>query len=145
MKQTQNFVSTAFNIAEYYLVSILCTIREASKFVCSLCKVDSKDARHFMVAFSDWDHAQAVTIASDTTEIKSLTDLCFIVVTRKIAIIEEKCGADVILSKDATIWKIDSQSVFTDKTTYDCSATYNDPTECTIDRKEFNDDMEKAQ
>merc|ERR1712037_853386 len=125
--QTQQIVGTALGTANHYFASALCTTREASKFICSLCEVTYSDATNYTASYSNYTPTAALTLASATTELSSLTNIGSLNGTKKTSAAVAH-GTAATLTTDATNMKLDSIKLSTDKTTLDCTATYTDPT-----------------
>merc|ERR1712037_98809 len=83
--QTQQIVGTALGTANHYFASALCTTREASKFICSLCEVTYSDATNYTASYSNYTPTAALTLASATTELSSLTNIGPLTVLKRLA------------------------------------------------------------
>merc|ERR1712004_371235 len=129
--QTQQIVGTA----NHYFASALCTTREASKLICSLCEVTYSDATNYTASYSNYTPTAALTLASATTELSSLTNIGSLNGTKKTSAAVAH-GTAATLTTDATNMKLDSIKLSTDKTTLDCTATYTDPTVNTTARED---------
>merc|ERR1712004_305984 len=127
--QTQQIVGTALGTANHYFASALCTTREASKFICSLCEVTYSDATNYTASYSNYTPTAALTLASATTELSSLTNIGSLNGTKK-------TSAAVAHGTAATNMVLNSIKLSTDKTTLDCTATYTDPTVNTTARED---------
>jgi len=133
--QTQQIVGTALGTATHYFASALCTTREASKFICSLCEVTYSDGTNYTASYSNYTPTAALTLASATTELSSLTNIGSLNGTKKTSAAVAH-GTAATLTTDATNMKLDSIKLSTDKTTLDCTATYTDPTVNTTARED---------
>merc|ERR1712210_194719 len=135
LTQTQQIVGTALGTATHYFASALCTTREASKFICSLCEVTYSDGTNYTASYSNYTPTAALTLASATTELSSLTNIGSLNGTKKTSAAVAH-GTAATLTTDATNMKLDSIKLSTDKTTLDCTATYTDPTVNTTARED---------
>merc|ERR1712210_311227 len=135
LTQAQQIVGTALGTATHYFASALCTTREASKFICSLCEVTYSDGTNYTASYSNYTPTAALTLASATTELSSLTNIGSLNGTKKTSAAVAH-GTAATLTTDATNMKLDSIKLSTDKTTLDCTATYTDPTVNTTARED---------
>merc|ERR1712032_1565009 len=99
--QTQQIVGTALGTATHYFASALCTTREASKFICSLCEVTYSDATNYTASYSNYTPTAALTLASATTELSSLTNIGSLNGTKKTSAAVAH-GTAATLTTDAT-------------------------------------------
>merc|ERR1712210_315680 len=135
LTQTQQIVGTALGTATHYFASALCTTREASKFICSLCEVTYSDGTNYTASYSNYTPTAALTLASATTELSSLTNIGSLNGTKKTSAAVAH-GTAATLTTDATNMVLNSIKLSTDKTTLDCTATYTDPTVNTTARED---------
>merc|ERR1712014_445871 len=75
-KHVHNVVSKAQATAGDNTVSLLCTLRETSKYVCSYCEVQYVDATNYKAIWAAYNPVKAVTLSgAATTPITSLGEL----------------------------------------------------------------------
>merc|ERR1711899_223620 len=74
-KHVHNVVSKTLTTAADNIVSVLCTTREANKFVCSYCEAQYVDASNYKAIWAAYDPVKLVTLANTTTALTSLANL----------------------------------------------------------------------
>jgi len=145
-KHVHNVVSKTLTTAADNVVSVLCTTREANKFVCSYCEAYYVSSSNYKAIWAAYDPTAAVTLASATTALTSLGNLG-----------SANGGAYTMAStawgtttatvsgESASTWVINSIKGST-KNTLDCDSTYTDSTDNTDAReKVVKDAMKTAQ
>jgi len=135
-KHVHNVVSKAQTTAGDNTVSLLCTTREAKKFVCSYCEAQYVDASNYKAIWAAYNPTEAVTLSgAATTPITSLGKLGSadggVYTMANTAWGTKTAKVD---GESSSTWKITS-IVGTSKTTLDCDSTYTDTIDNTTDRE----------
>lgn len=138
-KNTQSVTaSAALGTNGHDIASVLCTLREASKSVCSYCDVSyTADATKYSANHGAYTYAAtAPTLAAGTTALTAATNLTIAGALEDQADIAwGTTVASPATDAGATGWKLNSIKASTDKKTLDCDATYTDPTAGTAARE----------
>ena len=135
-KHVQNVVSKAQTTAGDNTVSVLCTTREASKFVCSYCEVQYVDATNYKAIWAAYNPVKAVTLANATTALTSLGELgsadggAYTMASTK-----WDSATSTVNGEKSSTWVINSIKG-TSKTTLDCDSTYTDTTDNSTTRED---------
>merc|ERR1712109_451052 len=129
------------------IVSVLCTTREANKFVCSYCEAQYVDASNYKAIWAAYDPVKLVTLANTTTALTSLANLGTANGGSAYTMANTAWGTTTatVSGEKATTWAINSIKGST-KNTLDCDSTYTDTTDNTDAReKVVKDAMKTAQ
>merc|ERR1712014_195608 len=118
-------------------VSLLCTLRETSKSVCSYCEVQYVDATNYKAIWAAYTPVKAVTLSgAATTPITSLGELgsadggAYTMANTK-----WDSAVSVVKDEKSSTWVINSIKG-SSKTTLDCDSTYTDTTDNTTTRED---------
>jgi len=136
-KHVHNVVSKAQTTAGDNTVSLLCTLRETSKYVCSYCEVQYVDATNYKAIWAAYNPVKAVTLSgAATTPITSLGELgsadggAYTMANTK-----WDSAVSVVKDEKSSTWVINSIKG-SSKTTLDCDSTYTDTTDNTTTRED---------
>lgn len=135
-KHVHNAVSADLTTAADNVVSVLCTTREANKFVCSYCEAQYIDATNYKAIWAAYDSVKALELPNATTALTGLTNLGT-VQGAAYTMASTKWGTttSVVNGEKADNWAITSIKGTT-KNTLDCDSTYTDPTDNTTARED---------
>ena len=114
---------------------MVCTTREANKFVCSFCQVKLVDATNYKAVWGSYSATIMPTISAATIELSSATNIGTIDGGSLTTLANTAWGTTTAkLTENSANWTLDSIKG-TSKTTLDCQATYTDPTGGTATRE----------
>ena len=137
-KSTIQVVASAALAADKHdIAGMLCTLREASKSVCTICDVayQTADATKYNANHTAATYAAtAPTLAAATTALKSATNLTAAATKAQTAIAWGTTVASPAVTASQG-WALNSIMASTDKKTMDCAGTYTDPTSGTAARE----------
>lgn len=135
-KHVHNAVAKTLTTAADNVVSVLCTTREANKFVCSYCEAQYIDATNYKAIWAAYDSTTALTLANATTVLTSLGNLGTVQgAVYTMASTAWGTTTATVSGETAANWAITSIKGST-KNTLDCDSTYTDPTDNTTARED---------
>ena len=124
----QQVVGTAIATADDYIAGLVCTTREANKFVCSFCQVKLVDSSNYKAVWGSYSATIMPTISAATVELSSATNIGTIDGGSLTTLANTAWGAPTTtLNENSANWTLE-RIQGTSKTTLDCQATYTDPT-----------------
>ena len=117
---TQQVVGTAIATADDYIAGLVCTTREANKFVCSFCQIKLVDADKYKAVWGSYSGTTLPTISGPTIELSSATNIGTIDGGSLATLANTAWGTTTAtLTETSPDWTLDSING-TSKTTLDC-------------------------